>query len=55
MDAQTDISEAAAKAASAVVQAILSNMPTASHPPRGVKAAKPETFDGRRDKAEQLV
>ena len=55
MDAQTDISDAAAKAASAVAQAILSNMPTTSHSPRGVKAAEPETFDRSRDKAEQFV
>src|SRR5882672_6536056 len=55
MDSQTDISDAAAKAASAVAQAILSNMPTMSHPPRGAKAAELETFDGSRDKAEKLV
>jgi len=55
MDAQTDISDAAAKAASAVAQAILSNMPTTSHSPRGAKAAEPETFDGSRDRAEQFV
>src|SRR5712664_3381492 len=55
MDAQTDVSDAAAKAASAVVQAILLNVPTPSHSPRGAKAAKPETFDRSRDKAEQFV
>ena len=54
MDTQTDISDAAAKAASAVVQEILLNMLTASHPPRGVKAAELETFDRSRDKAEQF-
>src|SRR5882724_12456447 len=47
--------DAAAKAASAVVQAILTNMPTGSHSPRGVKAADPEYFNGSRDKAEQFI
>src|SRR5882672_4231496 len=55
MDAQTDISDAAAKAMSAIAQVILTNMPTRSHSPRGTRAAKPESFDRSRDKAEQLV
>ena len=55
MDTQTDVSDTAAKAASAVAQAILSNMPMTSHSPRGAKAAELETFDGSRDKAEQFV
>src|SRR5882672_4851455 len=55
MDAQTDVSDAAAKAALAVAQAILSNMPTMSHSPRGAKAAEPETFNRSRDKAEQFI
>src|SRR5882672_2627973 len=55
MDTQTDISDAAAKAASAVVQAILTNMLTGSHSPRGARAAELESLDGSRDKAEQFV
>ena len=55
MDAQTDVSDAAAKAMSAVAQAILTKMPMGSHSPRRVRVAKPESFDGSRDKAEQFV
>src|SRR5882672_3828 len=55
MDAQTDVSDAAAKATLAIAQAILLNMPMTSHPPRGAKAAELETFDGSRDKEEQFV
>ena len=55
MEAQTDISDAMAKAMLAVAQAILMNMPTGSHSSRGARAAEPESFDGIRDKAEQLV
>jgi len=55
LEAQSDITDAAAKATSAVVQAILTNMPTGSHSPRGVKVANLEYFDGSRDKAEQFV
>ena len=54
MDGQTNVSDAAAKAASAIVQAILMNMPMGSHSHRGVRAAKLEIFDGSRDKAEQF-
>ena len=50
METQTDISDAVAKAQSAVVQAILMNMPTGSHLSRGVRAAEPESFNGSRDK-----
>src|SRR5882672_5985383 len=55
MEAQTDISDAAAKATLAVVQVILMNMPTGSDSPRGTRAAKLESFDGSRDKAEQFT
>src|SRR5882672_9489255 len=46
IDAQTEVSDAVA---------ILVNMPNWSHSPRGTRAAKPECFDGIRDKAEQFV
>ena len=55
MEAQTDILDAAAKAALAIVQKIQMNMPTGSHSSRGARAAKLESFDGSRDKAEQSV
>jgi len=56
MDTQADVSDAAAaKAASAVVQAVLTNMPMGSHLPRGARAAKLESFNRSRDKAEQFV
>ena len=38
----------------AIVQAILTNMPTRSHSSSSARAAKPESFDGSRDKAEQF-
>src|SRR5882724_1030177 len=47
--------DTAAKAASAIAQAIMTNTPTGSHSSRGVKAADPECFDGSRDKAEQFI
>ena len=55
MEAQTDILDAVAKAVSATVQAILTNMPTGSHSSRGARAAKLESFDGSKDKAEQFI
>jgi len=56
MVAQTDdVSDAVAKAASAVVQAILMNMLTGSHPSRGARAPKLEGFNGSRDKTEQFI
>ena len=55
IEAQTDILDAAAKVTSTVVQEILMNMLTGSHSPRGTRAAKPESFYGSRDKAEQFV
>jgi len=55
LEAQSDIMDAATKAASAVAQAILTNTPTGSHSPRGVKVADPEYFNGCRDRAEQFV
>jgi len=45
MEVQTDISDAVAKAVSAVAQAILMNMLTWSHSSRGSRAAKLESFD----------
>src|SRR5882672_8308486 len=54
MDAQTEVSDAASKATSAVAQAILMNMPTGSHSPRGARAAELESFNGSRDKVEQF-
>jgi len=54
IESQTDILDAAAKAASAIVQAILMNMPTGIHLARGAQAAELESFDGSRDKAEQV-
>src|SRR5467141_2844235 len=55
MEAQTNISDAAAKAMSAIAQAILMNMLMGSHLPRGARAAELESFNGSRDKAEQFV
>ena len=55
MDTQTNVSEAAVKAMLAIAQAILTNMLTGSHLPRGTRAAEPESFNGSRDKAEQFV
>src|SRR5882724_10061468 len=55
LEAQSDITDAATKAASAIVQAIMTNMPTGSHSSRGIKVADPECLDGSRDKAEQFV
>jgi len=55
MEAQTNLLDSAAKAVSAIVQAILMNMLTGSHSSRGAISAEPESFDGIRDKAEQLV
>jgi len=55
IETQTDVSDAAAKATSAIVQVILMNMPMGSHSPRGARAAKLESFDGSRDKAEQFI
>src|SRR5882724_6681341 len=47
--------DTAAKATSAIAQAILTNMPTGSHLSRGVKVADLECFNGSRDKAEQFL
>jgi len=55
IEAQTNVSDAVAKATSTVAQAILMNMPTGSHLSRGARAAVLEIFDGSRDKAEQFV
>ena len=55
IEAQTDVSDAVAKAASAVAQAILMNITIGSHSSRGTRAAKPESFDGSRDKSEQFI
>jgi len=44
LEAQSDIMDTVTKAASAIAQAILTNTPTRSHLPRGVKAADPEYF-----------
>src|SRR5882724_6955917 len=55
LEAQSNITDAAAKAALAIAQAILNNMPTRSHLSRGIKAADLECFDGSRDKAEQFI
>jgi len=55
LEAQSDITDAATKATSAIAQAILTNMPTGSHLSRGIKAADPECFNGSREKAEQFI
>ena len=55
MEAQTKVLDAVAKAASAIVQAILTNMPTGSHSSRGTREAKLESFDGSRDKADPCI
>jgi len=55
MEAQTNVSDAVAKAASAVAQAILTDMLTGNHPARRARAAKPKIDDGSRDKAEQFI
>jgi len=54
MEAQTDILDAAAKAASAIAQAILMNMQGATHP-EVPEQPELEIFDGSRDKAEQFI
>ena len=46
IEAQTNILDVVPKAASAIVWAILTNMPTRSHLSRGARAAKPESFYG---------
>src|SRR5882724_3214091 len=55
MKAQTNILDAAAKAALAVVQAIMMNMPAGSHSSRGARAGEAKSFDGSRDKAKQFI
>jgi len=55
MQAQGDITDAAAKAASVVAQAILGNMPTVSHLALSTKATESESFDGSREKTEQFI
>ena len=55
MDTQTNISDAAAKAMSAISQAIPMNMSMGSQLPRGARAAELESFDGSRDKSEQFI
>jgi len=50
MQAQGDVTNAATKAVSAVVKAILGNTPTVSHSLWSIKAAKLESFDGSRTK-----
>jgi len=55
MESQGDTTDAATKAMSLVVQAILSNIPTGGHSPRRAKAAKPESFNGSRDKAKEFI
>src|SRR5467141_1063090 len=55
IEAQTNISDAAAKATLAIAQAILMNMLTGSHSSRGTIETKPERFDGSRDKSENFV
>ena len=54
MEAQINVSDAAAKATLAIAQAILRTILTRSHPSRGARAAE-QSFDGIRDKAEQSV
>jgi len=55
MKAQSNILEAATKAALAVAQAILMNMPTGSHLAKSAQVPELESFDGRGGKSEQLV
>ena len=55
LEAQTSVSDAAAKATLARAQAILMNMLTRSHLSRGARAAKLEISDGSRDKVEQFM
>jgi len=57
LEAQSDITDAAAKAASSVAQAILTNMPATmgNHLWRSAKVTEPESFDGNRDKTEQFI
>jgi len=45
MEPQGNAMDAAAKAASLVVKAILSSKPIGGHLPRSSKATKPESFD----------
>ena len=47
MQAQDNVTDAAAKAALVVAQAILGNMPAVSHSSWSTKAAGPESFDGK--------
>jgi len=57
MEAQGDVTDAAAKATSSVAQVILTNMPamTGSHLSRSTKAAELESFNGSRDKPKQFI
>jgi len=57
LEAQSDITNAATKAASSVAQVILTNMPATmgSHSLRSAKADEVESFDRNRDKTEQFV
>jgi len=55
LEAQGNATDAVIKATLLVVQTIFSNMPTGGHSLRNTKAAKPEHFNGSRDKAEQFI
>ena len=57
LEAQGDVTNAAAKAMSSIAQAILTNMPAmmGSHSLRNARAAKLESFDRSRDKSKQLI
>ena len=55
MEAQTNVSDAAVKAVLAVARGVLTNMLNGSHLSRCARAAKPESLDGSRDKAEQFI
>jgi len=55
MDAQDDVSNTVTRAMLAVVQTIIMNIPTGGHLTRSAQVAKPESFDGIRDKTEQFV
>ena len=57
LEAQGDVTTAAAKATSSVAQVITTNMQamTRSCSSRNARAAEPESFEGSRDKAKQFV
>jgi|SRR5882724_2003924 len=55
LETQSDVTDAATKATSSIVQAILTNMLTGSYSLWSTRAAELENFNRSRDKAKQFV